>query len=202
MQYGRQIRPCAQCYQSLLLYTAGRMRPNPCLKESLRAYRCGALFPWRSSCPNCSTRQFRQRHPVVAPAFSTGIGPCGNSAHQQSPSGLQLMGAPQRAHRVSMTLFSPIAPLIEPYCHTNLSAHFVPRLTQLRICGKLNVYAAWFLRGCSVTGECFGPARPEREATELSCRYKPKWIQSSYATFALLRTSTTANPRLPTACSK
>ena len=55
---------------------------------------------------------------------------------------------------------------------------------------------------CSVTGDWFSPARTERESTGLSCRYKPKWIQSSYAIFVLLRTSTTANLRSPIVCSK
>jgi hypothetical protein len=95
---------------------------------------------------SCSSRQFRHKHPVVSPAFKTGTGPCGISAHQQSPSGLQLMSASQRVHRVSITPFSPIAPPLEPSSGFNLSAHFVPGLTQLRICGTLIVYAAWFLR--------------------------------------------------------
>ena len=105
------------------------------------------------------------------------------------------------ASRFHNTIVSCPLNFIEPCRPTKLSTHFARRLTRLPICGKLNVYAAWFLRGCSVTGESC-PPRPRREATGLSCRYKPKWIQSSYVIFVLLRTSTTANPRSPTDCSK
>lgn len=118
----------------------------PRSREISPVYRHLALFTCRSCFRSCSTRQFRHRHPAVSPAFKTGIGPGGNSAHQQPPSGLQLMGASQRAHRVSMAPFSPIAAIGPMPRHTQLSAQFVPRLTQLRICGKLIVYAAWFLR--------------------------------------------------------
>ena len=117
--------------------------------------------PSTRSSRSCFSKQFRQRHPVASLAFKTGIGPCGNSAHQQSPSGLQFMGASQRAHRVSITLFSLVVPILSSPAPTlNFSTHFVPRLTRLPICGKLNVYAAWFLRGCSVTGECPGQHAP------------------------------------------
>src|SRR5260370_12256985 len=43
-------------------------------------------------------RQSRQRQPSV----SVGIGRCGSSAHQQFPFGSQVIGALQRAQRVSM----------------------------------------------------------------------------------------------------
>jgi hypothetical protein len=65
-----------------------------------------APFPCRSSPRSRSSRQFRHRHPVFSPAFKAGIGPGGNSAHQQSPAGLQLMAASQRAHRVFIAPFS------------------------------------------------------------------------------------------------
>jgi hypothetical protein len=42
-------------------------------------------------------RQSGQKHPFA----SAGIGPCGNCAHQHSPSGLQVIGALHRAQRVS-----------------------------------------------------------------------------------------------------
>ena len=42
-------------------------------------------------------RQFAQRHPFP----SVGIGTCGSSAHQQPPSGRQVMAAPHCAQRVS-----------------------------------------------------------------------------------------------------
>lgn len=38
------------------------------------------------------------------PLVITGIGALGNSAHQQPPSGMQVMAAPQRAQRVSIGL--------------------------------------------------------------------------------------------------
>jgi hypothetical protein len=60
------------------------------------------------------------------------------------------------------------------------------------------VFAQWSVRPANSVG----PARFQRELTGLSCRYKPKWIQSSYAIFVLLRTSTTANLRSPIVCSK
>jgi len=63
------------------------------------------------------------------------------------------------ASRFHYTILSCPLNFIEPCRPTKLSTHFVPRLTRLPICGKLNVYAAWFLRGCSVTGEC-----PDRHA--------------------------------------
>jgi len=89
------------------------------------------------------------------------MGPCGNSAHQQSPSGLQLIGASQRAHRVSIPHHSLESHGLSTNVTANkLSAHFVLKLTPLRICGKLNVYAAWFLRGCSVTGQSFSRHAP------------------------------------------
>jgi hypothetical protein len=50
-------------------------------------------------------------------------------------------------------------PSMRPY---KVSAHFAPRLTRLPICGKLIVYAAWFLRGCSVTGESLPATPPAR----------------------------------------
>ena len=68
--------------------------------------------PSTRSSRSCASKQFRHRHPVFCSGFNAGIGPCGNSAHQQSPSGLQLMAASQRAHRVSITLFSLVAPIL------------------------------------------------------------------------------------------
>jgi hypothetical protein len=69
---------------------------------------------------------------------------------------LQLIGASQRTQRVSITPFSLVAPtLSSPTAATKLSTHFVPELTRLRIYGKLIVYAAWFLRGSSVTRQMF-----------------------------------------------
>lgn len=68
--------------------------------------------PSTPSSRSCFSKQLRHKHPVFSPAFNTGIGPCGNSAHQQSPSGLQFMGASQRAHRVSITLFSLVTPIL------------------------------------------------------------------------------------------
>src|ERR1700687_1519263 len=56
--------------------------------------------PRRSLSPgglSCFERQSRHRQPPV----SVGIGPCGSSAHQQFPFGLQVIGALQRAQRVS-----------------------------------------------------------------------------------------------------
>jgi hypothetical protein len=43
--------------------------------------------------------------------MGTGTGPCGNSAHQQFPSGSQVMTAPHCAHRVSIQRLSIIAAL-------------------------------------------------------------------------------------------
>jgi hypothetical protein len=51
-----------------------------------------------------SCRHAAQRQPVA----SAGIGPCGNSAHQQFPSGWQIIAASQRAHRVSIRQLSPV----------------------------------------------------------------------------------------------
>jgi hypothetical protein len=65
-------------------------------------------------------------------------------------------------------------------------------------CLRGMVFAQWSVRPANSVG----PARFQRELTGLSCRYKPKWIQSSYAIFVLLRTSTTANLRSPIVCSK
>jgi len=64
------------------------------------------------------------------------------------------------ASRFHNTILSCPPNFIEPGLPTKLSTHFVPRLTRLPICGKLNVYAAWFLRGCNVTGECPGRHAP------------------------------------------
>jgi hypothetical protein len=56
------------------------------------------------------------------------------------------MSALQRAHRVSITPFSLIVRFLSHLPALNFPLIFVPGLTQLRICGKLIVYAAWFLR--------------------------------------------------------
>jgi hypothetical protein len=60
-----------------------------------------------------------------------------------------------RAARFHKTILSCRANFIEPTAATKLSTHFVPELTRLRIYGKLIVYAAWFLRGSSVTRQMF-----------------------------------------------
>jgi hypothetical protein len=65
--------------------------------------------------------------------------------HQQFPSGVQLIAAPHFEHRVSMQRFSPNLGLRAAQSHLALR-QCPPKLTPLRICGKLVVYAAWFLR--------------------------------------------------------
>ena len=55
-----------------------------------------------------------------------------------------------------------------------------------------------FARLCVAPMVKWRGARPA--STGLTSRYKPKWIQSSSAISPSLRTSTTANPRWPTAC--
>jgi hypothetical protein len=77
---------------------------NSAKSRPVRNY--SAPFPCRSNPRSCSSRQFRHRHPVFSSAFNAGIGMGGNPAHQQPPSGLQLMAASQRAHRVSIAPFS------------------------------------------------------------------------------------------------
>jgi hypothetical protein len=60
--------------------------------------------PSTRSSRSCFSKQLRHKHPSTSPAGTTGIGPCGNSAHQHPPSGLQLIAASHRAHRVSMAI--------------------------------------------------------------------------------------------------
>jgi hypothetical protein len=67
--------------------------PAPYLNEP-DAGESGAftLLDWSSF-----LRQSGQKHPFT----SAGIGPCGNCAHQHSPSGLQVIGALHRTQRIS-----------------------------------------------------------------------------------------------------
>ena len=195
------------------------MRPNPCLKESLRVtariYRIQFRNPAKShllklfgtfslalKLPQLHLETISAQASSSFPSIQNRHGTMRQFRAPAIPFRLATHGCiATSTSRFHDTILSCPLNFIEPCRSTKLLTHFVPRLTRLPICGKLNVYAAWFLRGCSVTGESC-PPRPRREATGLSCRYKPKWIQSSYVIFVLLRTSTTANPRSPTACSK
>jgi hypothetical protein len=105
------------------------------------------------------------------------------------------------ASRFHNTILS-YRPLLKSSSGIKLSAHFCPRADATADLWQTHCLRGMVFARCSVTGDYFSRARTEREATGLSCRYKPKWIQSSYAIFALLRTSTTANPRSPIACWK
>jgi hypothetical protein len=66
-------------------------------------------------------RQSGQKHPF---AFA-GIGPCGNSAHQHPPSGLQVIGALHRMQRVSTAA-------IISQCSRNKRRRTAPRADALR----------------------------------------------------------------------
>jgi hypothetical protein len=59
-------------------------------------------FTPTSSSLNFRSRQARHRQPSASPALGTGIGPCGNSMHQQFPAGLHSIGTLHFEHRVSM----------------------------------------------------------------------------------------------------
>lgn len=59
------------------------------------------------------------------------------------------------ASRFHNIILSCRANFIEPAAATKVSTDLVAKLTRLRIYGKLIVYAAWFLRGSSVTRRIF-----------------------------------------------
>ena len=153
------------------------MRPNPRFKESPHADRAvPVLFAINSKSRQISpARKTTQRfffavpelavvprdnsgkgtlffHPLLIPASAWAAIPrtsnllqVGNSSAHRNVR----IAFPWHYSLLSRRFYRALLP-------NKTSTHFVPKLTQLRICGKLNVYAAWFLRGCSVTGECFG----------------------------------------------
>src|SRR6266403_505289 len=85
----------------------------------------------RSSSPD-SLRSFKRQSRQRQLSVSVGIGPCGSSAHQQFPFGLQIIGALHREQRVSMRTIiaqSPSGPVVR-----NCSRAFVPNHYKIKRC--------------------------------------------------------------------
>jgi hypothetical protein len=159
------------------------MRPNPCLKESLRVtariYRIQFRNPAKShllklfgtfslalKLPQLRLETISAQASSSFPSIQNRHGPVRQFRAPAIPFRLATHGCiATSTSRFHDTILSCPLNFIEPCRHTKLLTHFVPRLTRLPICGKLNVYAAWFLRGCSVTGESLPgtpPARSDR----------------------------------------
>jgi hypothetical protein len=156
------------------------MRPNPCLKESLRVttriYRIQFRNPAKPQLLKLFSAfslalKLPQLRLQAIPAQASSSFPSLQNGHRP----VRQFRAPAIPFRITThwciatsasrfhhTILSCPLNFIEPWSRLNPSTHFVPRLTRLPICGKLIVYAAWFLRGCSVTGESLPATPPAR----------------------------------------